>query len=127
MQTNANIDELDACLETVAKRPDRFRIIVPTGHEFAYMSGIGVGMRFLLGIANDARQEHRLREKAAVARGWRGDRHPYEQMKERDLTADEVLTELLRLEIEFISQATRYSEQQPITDQDANDGDVHST
>jgi hypothetical protein len=59
-----------------------------------------------LDLANDPRWLE-LRRTAAITRGWKTERHPYEQMLERGFSADEVLSELARLEVEFIRLASK--------------------
>lgn len=98
------IDQLLGCLEHLANRPGMFRDVVPPRHELSYMTGVGVGVQFMLDLANDPRKLE-LRRTAAVTRGWTTDRHPYEQMQKRGFSADEVLSELARLEAEFIRLA----------------------
>lgn len=99
-----SIAELAACLGHLADHPEWVRKDVQAGQELAYMSGVGLGVRVMLGLANEPRGLE-LRRTAAVARGWSTDRHPYEQMLDRGFPADEVLSELVRLEIEFIRLA----------------------
>src|SRR5262245_18306079 len=91
------ISELVACLDHLAEHPEWSRNLVPPGQELTYISGVSLGVRFALDIAKDPERERELRHKAAMTRGWAIDRHPYEQMRERRCSADEILSELARL------------------------------
>ncbi len=99
------IAELVTCRKHFADHPEWVRKDVQPGQELSYISGVGLGVRFMLNLANDPRGLE-LRRKAALARGWSIDRHPYEQMLECGFSADEILSELTRLEIEFIELAS---------------------
>jgi hypothetical protein len=102
------ITQLIECLEQLAKHPDRFREkVVPRGQELGYISGVGLGLRFGLGLCDDIQREHELRIVAAKARGWDADKPPYEQMLDRGLSADETLSELARLEADFLKLASK--------------------
>jgi hypothetical protein len=99
------IVELLQCLERLAEHPEWIRKEVQPGQELSYISGVGLGVRFILDLVNDPRGLE-FRRTATVTRGWETDRHPYEQMLERGFSADDVLSELVRLEIEFIRLAS---------------------
>lgn len=89
----------------VAEHPQNYRDVIPNGHERTFFAGLDFSLRLFLGLAYDARRERELRHAAAELRGFDSSRHPVEQMLERGLLPDAVLSELSRLEIEFIQLA----------------------
>lgn len=97
-----NTAELIQVIEYLAKNPDQVRDVIPVGHEAAYFAGVGVVLRFALGLGVGSLGERKLRRKAATNHGLDPDRFPHEQMVARGLSPDEILASLARLEIEFI-------------------------
>lgn len=105
------LDQLEiliGCIEHMSGNPAPYRReTIPVGHELTFFNGFAVSLRFALGFGGGSLRERELRHHAAQARGWTIDRHPHQQMMERGLSPDKVLSELALLEVEFMRLAAK--------------------
>jgi hypothetical protein len=104
--TLEQLEILIGFIEHISCKPSLYRLqTIPVGQELTFFNGFAASLRFALGFGGGSLRERELRHHAAQARGWAIDRHPHQQMIERGLSSDNVLSELALLEVEFMRLA----------------------
>ena len=96
------IDKIIAMLEAFRKYPQMYTGRVDIDLTLAYLHGFEAGLRLY-----DNNQPGKLRSKVTEERGWQVNAlHPSSQMRERGMTPEAIVDEILVIEIEAWKRVT---------------------